>query len=47
MEGFVVLDVVHHAGHDRSVHVVDQVHIEQDEDGGCVGLVQVREPGMV
>ena len=40
----VVLDVVHHSGDDGAIHVVDQVDVEQNEDGGSVGLVQVREP---
>ena len=44
MKREVVLDVVHHSGDDGAIHVVDQVDVEQNEDGGSVGLVQVREP---
>jgi hypothetical protein len=41
----VVLDGVDHAGDGGPVHVVDEVDEAEDDDGGGVGLVEVREPG--
>ena len=44
VEVFVLLDVLQHTRHCTPVHVVDEVDVDEDEDGNGLPLVEVLPP---
>ena len=44
VEVFVLLDVLQHPCHCASVHVVDEVDVDEDENSDCLPLVEIFPP---